>query len=147
MERKIDFRFVREFVYETGDDSSRTPCIHAAAYNYRYIDIGMSMLGSPLPRKMLVTIGTLKNVGYLDRISNRMSLSLPLLFSPISFRIVPFPTLFLFHRHSFASSFVLTSLMWKTNSLIRTPFGKKKYPSCDCSCARCALRTNAFGFA
>lgn len=51
------------------------------------------MLGSSLPRKMLVTIGTLKNVDYLDRISNRMSL-FPYPFShcpfsyPFSFFIV-----------------------------------------------------------
>lgn len=50
------------------------------------------MLGSPLPRKMLVTIGTLKNVDYLDRISNRMSFPLP----SVSFRIVSFPTPFPF---------------------------------------------------
>lgn len=103
------------------------------------------MLGRPLPRKMLVTIGTLKNVGYLDRISNRMFL-FPL-FHLSLFVLSLFPHLFLFHRHPFASSFVLTSLMWKTNFLIRAPFGKKKYPSCDCSCARCVFGTNILGFA
>jgi len=122
------------------DDSFRTPCIYAAVYNYRYKDI-CQRLGSPLPRKMLVTIGTLKNVGYLDRISNRMSL-FALLHSSL-FVLSLFLHLFLFHRHSFASSFVLTSLMWKTNSLIRMPFDKKKYPSCDYCCDRCVLRTNA----
>lgn len=109
---------------------------------YRYT----STLGSPAPRKMLVlAIGTLKNVGYLDRISNRISL-VPLLH--LSLLVLSlFLYLFLFHRRPFASSFVLTSLMWKTNSLIRTPFGKKKYPSCDCSCtrSRCILRASALG--
>lgn len=52
-----------------------------------------------------------------------------------SFVLSLFPHFSLFHRYPFASSFVLTSLMWKTNSLIRTPFGKKEYPSCNCAAA------------
>lgn len=75
--RKIDSKFVKEFVDEVADDSYGTPRIYMAYISmstYRY----PSMLAGPTSRKMPVAIGTLKNVGYLDRISNRISsFSLP----------------------------------------------------------------------
>lgn len=95
------------------------------------------MLANPAPRKMLVAIGTLKNVGYLDRISNRISLS-PRPLMPISFRIVPFPTPYSFftanpfrlqfrpHSTDVENEFLYQSAIWC----------KKKYPLYNCSYIR-----------
>lgn len=66
-----------------------------------------SMLAGPASRKMPVAIGMLKNVGYLDRISNRISsISVPQL---SLFVLFPFPRLTLLHIP--ASDLNLASLM------------------------------------